>query len=100
MCIIEPMSRMKVLRVRKGWNQPTMAAFLGVHQSQVSRIETGKLRESGPVSRLLDRLEAEIAAELCGRDGVGASDDDAPSTQPKELSAGARRASSSTVSCS
>jgi hypothetical protein len=35
-----------------------MGEYLGLHQSQVSRLETAAQAETGPVTRLLDALEA------------------------------------------
>ena len=55
------MTRIESLRRAREWSQPRMAAYLGVSQSVVSRIETGAQAESGPIARLLDQLEAEIA---------------------------------------
>jgi transcriptional regulator with XRE-family HTH domain len=85
------MTRIERLRSLKGWTQPEMAAFLGLHQSQVSRMETGKQDESGPVSRLLDQLETELASQH----GEGARDE-APPTQPEEASPDGAEASSGT----
>lgn len=55
------MTRTERLRLAKGWAQPQLAEYLGVTQATVSRLENGQ-DESGPVSRLLDLLAAEIAA--------------------------------------
>ena len=54
-------TRTEALRRARKWSQLRMAAYLGLHQSQVSRLESGG-RESGPVAKHLDRLAAEIAA--------------------------------------
>lgn len=54
------MTRIERLRSLKGWTQPRMAAYLGVRQATVSRLESGQ-PESGPVARLLDLLESEPA---------------------------------------
>lgn len=55
------MTRTERLRLAKGWTQPQLADYLGVRQATVSRLEHGQ-DESGPVSRLLDLLAAEIVA--------------------------------------
>lgn len=55
------MTRIERLRIAKNWSQPAMATYLGCSQATVSRLENGQ-RESGAVSRLLDRLEQDIAA--------------------------------------
>jgi len=55
------MTRTERLRLAKGWSQLRLAEYLGVKQATVSRLENGQ-EESGPVSRLLDLLEAELAA--------------------------------------
>lgn len=54
------MTRTERLRLAKGWAQPQLADYLGVTQATVSRLENGQ-DESGPVSRLLDLLAAEIS---------------------------------------
>lgn len=53
------MTRTERLRLAKTWTQPQLADYLGVRQATVSRLENGQ-DESGPVSRLLDLLEAEL----------------------------------------
>ena len=53
------MTRTANLMARKGWSQNQMAAYLGLSQSQVSRLQYGVSDETGPVSKLLDLLEAE-----------------------------------------
>lgn len=55
------MTRTERLRLAKGWAQPQLAEYLGVTQATVSRLENGQ-DESGPVSRLLDLLSAELEA--------------------------------------
>lgn len=55
------MTRTERLRVAKGWSQGQMADYLGLTQSQISRIETSVSGESGSVSRLLDLLELYVA---------------------------------------
>lgn len=55
------MTRTERLRLAKGWAQPQLAEYLGVTQATVSRLENGQ-DESGPVSRLLDLLAAEITS--------------------------------------
>lgn len=55
------MSRTRTLRERANWAQWQMAAYLGLSQPAVSTMET-QGRESGPVSRLLDHLEASLDA--------------------------------------
>jgi transcriptional regulator with XRE-family HTH domain len=57
------MERIEHLRNLLGWKQPSMAAFLRVDQSTVSRIESGR-PEYGPISRLLDQVEAGLASGL------------------------------------
>lgn len=59
------MTRIERLRLALNWNQPRMAAYLGVRQATVSRLESGQ-PESGPVSRLLDLLETETPASPPG----------------------------------
>lgn len=54
------MTRTERLLAAKGWSQPEMAAYLGLSQSQVSRLVTGVSGETGAVAKLLDLLEAEI----------------------------------------
>jgi transcriptional regulator with XRE-family HTH domain len=53
-------SRMKTLRGRLGWSQAQMAVHLRLTQAAISLIERGQ-PESGPVSLLLDQLEAALA---------------------------------------
>jgi transcriptional regulator with XRE-family HTH domain len=55
------MSRTEHLRRSLAWSQPQMGEYLGVHQSNVSRLEGGELDERGPVCRLLDALAAALA---------------------------------------
>jgi transcriptional regulator with XRE-family HTH domain len=54
------MTRTEALRKAKSWSQAEMGDYLGLHQSAVSRLETGDSQETGPVSRLLDQLEASV----------------------------------------
>lgn len=65
-------SRLRELRARLRWRQPEMAEFLGLSQPAVSAVENGQ-GESGPVSRLVDMLEAAVEAGRIG-DGVTPSD--------------------------
>jgi transcriptional regulator with XRE-family HTH domain len=58
-CIV-PMTRTQRLRTVLKWPQWRMAEYLGVSQPTVTRLERGQA-ETGPISRLLDLLEAEIA---------------------------------------
>ncbi|OYW65500.1 MAG: hypothetical protein B7Z40_12095 [Bosea sp. 12-68-7] len=51
------MTRIERLRNAMNWTQPRMAEWLGVTQATVSRLESGQA-ESGPISKLLDQLEA------------------------------------------
>ena len=53
------MTRIERLRNAMNWTQPRMAEYLGVRQATVSRLENGQA-ESGPISRLLDQLEAVV----------------------------------------
>ena len=55
-------TRLHRLRALKGWSQSEMAAYLGLSQSQVSRLETGFSELSGPGARLLDMLETQTEA--------------------------------------
>jgi transcriptional regulator with XRE-family HTH domain len=55
------MTRTKSLRDRLNWSQQKLADYLGVAQSAVARLEGGQ-KESGPVHKLLDILEAQLAA--------------------------------------
>jgi len=86
-----------------------MAAYLGLHRSNVSRLEAGEQNESGPVARLLDQLETETVAvtpdapedqsppaapELAS--SLDGPDDESPPTAP-ELSSGVRKPSSTTT---
>ena len=57
------MTRIERLRIARGWSQGQMAAYLGITQPQVSRIECGTNGEGGAVARLLGWLEASIAVE-------------------------------------
>ncbi|CAN7333921.1 helix-turn-helix domain-containing protein [Bosea sp. LjRoot90] len=52
----------RTVRIRRalGLSQPEFAVRLGVSQSTVSRLELGQA-ETGPISRLLDLFEADIA---------------------------------------
>jgi predicted transcriptional regulator len=50
--------RITRLMQRLGWTQGRMGEYLGLSQAAVSQM-THSGRESGPVSRLLDRLERE-----------------------------------------
>jgi transcriptional regulator with XRE-family HTH domain len=62
--------RTQRLREGKGWSRLEMARQLGVVPSTVWRLESGELRESGPVAKLLDLLEGEGAtppAAFAGR---------------------------------
>lgn len=56
------MARIEDIRIKLGWTQPQMAEYLGQSQANVSRIKSGQ-KESGSVRRLLDLLEARVAAE-------------------------------------
>lgn len=49
-------SHPKTIRESLGWSQDTMADYLGIDRSSVSRIEAGKQPVTGPVRRLLDGL--------------------------------------------
>ena len=101
------MTRIKRLRVARGWSQRRMGRHLGISQAQVSRIESGVSGEAGAVSRLLAILEAgrleapddKSPPTATGPSSSGADDGESPPTQPK-LSTGRRRASSATASCS
>jgi transcriptional regulator with XRE-family HTH domain len=44
------------------WNQPAMGRYLGITQPSVCRLVNGR-SESGPISRLLDRLEEQLKSE-------------------------------------
>lgn len=48
-------------RIQRGLSQKEMAELLGVDQGTVSKMETGKIRPSGPVDRLLVLLSREAA---------------------------------------
>ncbi|KQQ38685.1 hypothetical protein ASG19_06590 [Rhizobium sp. Leaf306] len=48
-------------RTERGLSQREMAELLGVDQGTVSKMETGKIRPSGPVERLLSLLSREAA---------------------------------------
>lgn len=67
------MTRTERLRLAKGWAQPQLADYLGVTQATVSRLENGQ-DESGPVSRLLDLLAAEISSAPAPAPDAVASD--------------------------
>lgn len=71
-----------------GVSQPQLAAWLRVRQSTVSRMVGGQ-EEAGPVSRLLDQLEAVIADRgvEAARDWVksGALAPDAPAPRPSHI---------------
>jgi transcriptional regulator with XRE-family HTH domain len=54
------MSRCRKIRSDLGWSQKTLAAFLGVEQPTVWRLENSR-EETGPESRLLDLLNAAIS---------------------------------------
>jgi len=53
------MNRIKALRTRLEWPQSALAAFLGLAQPAVTRMEAGQ-PESGPVSRLVDALTSAL----------------------------------------
>lgn len=53
--------RIKSLRLRMGWAQSGMAAFLGLTQASISNMENSA-NEHGSSSRLLDALEAAVVA--------------------------------------
>jgi transcriptional regulator with XRE-family HTH domain len=59
--IICGMTRTKSLREKLGWSQARLASYLGLAQSAVARLEGGQ-NETGPVCRLLNLLEQDIAA--------------------------------------
>lgn len=81
------MCRIKVLRARLGWSQSQMASRLGLSQSRVSHLESGR-PESRPVSLLLDMLEKEVAAGLpCGASAAGDDAEGADSSFAEEVSA-------------
>ncbi len=77
------MTRTQRLRQARNWPQHRMADYLGVSQPTVTRLEAGQ-PESGPISRLLDLLDAEplpAAPETDMQPAAGASagaTDDAP----------------------
>lgn len=60
--------RIRVARIRAGISTEQMAIWLGVHQSNYTRIETGKVAVSAErvleVSRLLNVSVAELYGEL------------------------------------
>jgi transcriptional regulator with XRE-family HTH domain len=53
--------RIKRLRLALGWPQSRLAEWLGLTQAAVSLMEKGQ-PESGPVSKLLDMLSAQMEA--------------------------------------
>ncbi|OYX02357.1 MAG: hypothetical protein B7Z14_03675 [Bosea sp. 32-68-6] len=63
------MTRIERLRNAMNWTQPRMAEWLGVTQATVSRLESGQA-ESGPISKLLDQLEARGPDSAVWPDGV------------------------------
>jgi transcriptional regulator with XRE-family HTH domain len=76
--IIAPMSRTASLIKALGWTQADMAEWLRCHQATVSRLVKGE-PESGPISRLLDILEAQQVAEAPeagDRDGLPPEESD------------------------
>lgn len=56
------MTRLEQIRRRLEWPQHVMGAYLGVTQSQVSRIETGVHGERGSLRRMIDELENKLNA--------------------------------------
>ncbi|MDA1082736.1 MAG: helix-turn-helix transcriptional regulator [Gemmatimonadetes bacterium] len=48
---------LKLERLRRGWNQTTLACHAGISVADLSRIETGRLR---PYPRQADRLGAAL----------------------------------------
>lgn len=80
---------MKTIRERKGWSQPEMGDYLGVHQSTVSRVESGEIGESGPVSKLLDLLEAATEAAATWPASVARPAPSAPAPTAEEREAAA-----------
>lgn len=66
------MLRLKHERLRRGWNQTTLAFHSGLSVPDVSRIETGRMR---PYRTQLDRLSA-----VLGIDGALLLQDFDPST--------------------
>lgn len=76
------MTRIERLRNAMNWTQPRMAEYLGVRQATVSRLENGQA-ESGPISRLLDQLEAVV------REAVGVVSSSLPSESAAEPNSGA-----------
>ena len=63
------MCRSKHIRASFGWSQGGLATFLGVSQVTVSRLDAGA-RESGPIARLFDQLEAALAHGLVASDAT------------------------------
>lgn len=68
--------RIKRLRLALRWSQRRMAEYLGLTQASVSLVENGQ-DESGPVSKLLDLLEARCAAEGVARPASAENGEDA-----------------------
>lgn len=54
------MTRTERLRRAKEWSQLQLAEYLRVQQATISRLENGQA-ETGPISHLLDLLEAGLA---------------------------------------
>lgn len=55
-------AQIKAIRDIRGWSQQKLADELGVDQATVSRLERGA-DPSGPVLRLLDRLQNEAQTQ-------------------------------------
>lgn len=66
----KPKTRMQKVREALGMSQAAMARELRISQPLVCAIEGGA-PESGPVSKLLDILEAEIAGRAAPPPGQG-----------------------------
>lgn len=58
--------RIKRIREKMGLPQWRFAERIGVRQATVSRLESGVMRPSGPLEKLLAQLEAQVAAQPAG----------------------------------
>lgn len=78
------MTRTERIRTALGETQSQFAARLGVNQSTVDRLEGGA-RESGPVAKLLDLIEAALPSA----DTAASPPPDAPFSRFGSFSGGA-----------
>lgn len=87
------MTRVARLLETTGWTETALAAHLGVSQPTVHRLKHGQ-REGGPMQRLLDQLESDLAAGRIAPAGAA----DSVSSLPAQPAGGSAAAASAGLS--